>query len=139
MKGVHRDEESYYGSMSFLNSSWHALLTREQNSTDKPRRGALLVMIPPVSFKAFGFCLRSHVSLTMLTVFCIGNTFRFLSQLQNTTGRNGSIHCRHYIASGHKLLSVHSSHRQNPLYRKFLLRRSPDCNFYFAVYGWVPL
>lgn len=135
MKGVHRDEESYYGSVSFLNSSWHALLTREQNSTDKPRRGALLVMIPPVLFKAFGFCLRSHVSLTMLTVFCIGNAFRFLSQLQNTTGQNGSIHCRHRIASGHGPPSGHSSYRHKPLYRKFLLRRIPDRNFYFAVHG----
>lgn len=45
---MHSDEESYYRSMSFLNSSWHALLTREQNSTDKPPKCALLIVIPPV-------------------------------------------------------------------------------------------
>lgn len=43
------------------------------------------------------------------------------------------------IALGHGVLSVHSSHRHNPLCRKFLLRRSPDRHFHFAVYGGVPL
>lgn len=53
MKGVHSDEESYYRSMSFLNSSWHALLTREQDSTDKPPKCALLVISPPVLLKTY--------------------------------------------------------------------------------------
>lgn len=67
MKGVHGDEESSYRSVSFLNSSWHALLTREQNSTDKPPKCALLVVIPPV-LKTIGFySLCSYYSLTMLT------------------------------------------------------------------------
>lgn len=145
MKGVHSDEESYYRSMSFLNSSWHALLTREQNSTDKPPKCALLLVIPPV-LKTVGFCLCSYYSLTMLTAikkndhlgFCIKNTLGFLSWLQTLAGWNEWMYpLQSSNCIGMLIIRGHGLYRWNLLHTKFSRRHRHTQNVTFILHFWM--